>query len=121
MSHSVKTVSRQRIHRRIRKKARGSAERPRVAVFRSVHHIYAQAIDDEKGKTLAAFSSVSKEARTELKGGGNVSSAKAIGVRLAERLKEKGIKKIVFDRGGFKYHGRIKAFADALREKGIEF
>ncbi len=121
MSHNVKVISRQRIHRRIRAKAHGTAERPRVAVFRSVHHIYAQVIDDDKGRTLAACSSVSKEARTELKGGGNISSAKAIGVRLAEQLKEKGIKKIVFDRGGFKYHGRIKALADTLREKGIEF
>ncbi len=121
MNHSKKVISRQRIHQRIRGRMHGTAERPRLAVFRSLHHIYAQVIDDEKGRTLASFSSVAKEARADLKGGGNLSSAKTIGQKLAERLKEKGIKKIVFDRGGFKYHGRIKALADALREKGIEF
>ena len=121
MDYNVKVISRQRIHRRIRAKAHGSAERPRVAVFRSVHHIYAQVIDDDKGRTLVAFSSVAKEGRAELKGGGNLASAKTVGEKLAEKLKAKGIKKIVFDRGGFKYHGRIKALADALREKGIDF
>ena len=108
-----KTLARQRVHKRIRKHARGTAERPRVAVFRSVKHIYAQVIDDDKGLTVTAFSSAATKARAELKGGGNVSSAREIGL--------KGIAKIVFDRGGFKYHGRIRALADALREKGIEF
>jgi len=116
-----KNTARQRVHKRIRKHARGTAERPRVAVFRSVRHIYAQVIDDDKSRTLVAFSSAATQARAELKGGGNVSSAREIGLRLGDQLKEKGIAKIVFDRGGFKYHGRIRALADALREKGIEF
>jgi len=121
MAITKKLNPRQRVHVRIRTRVHGTLQRPRLAVFRSTGHIYAQAIDDDTGKTLVAFSSASKEARAEIKGGGNISSAKAIGQKLADKLKEKGIVKIVFDRGGFKYHGRIKALADALREKGIEF
>jgi len=109
---------RNRIHRRIRRKLRGTAERPRLAVFRSVAHIYAQVIDDSEGKTLVAASSVDKGAKTK---GGNVAGAKAIGKLVADRAKEKGIKSVVFDRGGYQYHGRVKALADAARAAGLEF
>jgi large subunit ribosomal protein L18 len=110
---------RNRIHRRIRRKLSGAAERPRLTVFRSVAHIYAQIIDDVAGTTLCSASSVGKEATS--KGGGNVAAAKAIGKLVAERAKEKGIKRVVFDRSGYQYHGRIKALADAAREAGLEF
>jgi large subunit ribosomal protein L18 len=113
-----KNEIRNRIHTRIRRKLRGTAERPRLAVFRSVAHIYAQVIDDGAGTTLASASSVDKGAKTN---GGNVAAAKAIGKLVAERAKEKGIKSVVFDRGGYHYHGRIKALADAAREAGLEF
>jgi len=109
---------RSRIHKRIRRKLAGTAERPRLAVFRSVAHIYAQVIDDAAGKTLAAASSVDKGGKTN---GGNVAAAKAIGKLVAERAREKGIKAVVFDRGGYQYHGRVKALADAAREAGLEF
>jgi large subunit ribosomal protein L18 len=109
---------RNRIHRRIRRKLSGSAERPRLAVFRSVAHIYAQVIDDVKGVTLVSASTVDKAAKAN---GGNVAAAKTIGKLVAERAKEKGIKSVVFDRGGYQYHGRIKALADAAREAGLEF
>jgi large subunit ribosomal protein L18 len=113
-----KNEIRERIHTRIRKKLRGTSERPRLAIFRSVAHIYAQVIDDSKGTTLVAASSTEK---SELKTGGNVAAAKEIGKRVAERAKEKGIAKVVFDRGGYLYHGRVKALADAAREAGLEF
>jgi large subunit ribosomal protein L18 len=109
---------RNRIHQRIRRKLSGTKERPRLAVFRSVAHIYAQVIDDVEGKTLASASSVDKDGKTK---GGNVAAAKAIGKLVAERAKEKGVKQVVFDRGGYQYHGRIKALADAAREAGLEF
>ena len=109
---------RARIHKRIRRKLAGSSERPRLAVFRSVAHIYVQVIDDTRGQTLVSASSVDKGGRTN---GGNVAAAKAIGKLVAERAKEKGIKSVVFDRGGYPYHGRVKALADAAREAGLEF
>jgi large subunit ribosomal protein L18 len=109
---------RSRIHQRIRRKLSGTKERPRLAVFRSVAHIYAQVIDDVEGKTLVSASSVDKDGKTK---GGNVAAAKAIGKLVAERAKEKGVKQVVFDRGGYQYHGRIKALADAAREAGLEF
>jgi large subunit ribosomal protein L18 len=109
---------RKRIHVRIRRKLSGAPERPRLAVFRSVAHIYAQVIDDVAGKTLVSASSVEKGGKTN---GGNVAAAKAIGKLVAERAKEKGVKAVVFDRGGYTYHGRIKALADAAREAGLEF
>ena len=119
MIHKIeKKEIRSRVHQRIRRKLRGTAERPRLAVFRSVAHIYAQVIDDAAGKTLVAASSVDKGAKTD---GGNVAAAKAIGKLVAERAKEKGIKQVVFDRGGYQYHGRVKALADAAREAGLEF
>jgi large subunit ribosomal protein L18 len=109
---------RTRIHKRIRRKLAGSPERPRLAVFRSVAHIYAQVIDDSRGQTLVSASSLDKGGKTN---GGNVAAAKAIGKLVAERAKEKGIKSVVFDRGGYPYHGRVKALADAAREAGLEF
>ncbi|MBM3736202.1 MAG: 50S ribosomal protein L18 [Acidobacteria bacterium] len=106
-----------RIHTRIRKKIAGTGERPRMAVHRSLKHISVQVIDDRQGVTLAAASSREKGAAA----GGNVAGAKAVGKLAAERALEKGIKRIVFDRGGYLYHGRIKAVADAAREAGLEF
>jgi large subunit ribosomal protein L18 len=107
---------RQRIHARIREKLAGTAARPRLNVYRSLNHIYAQVIDDQKGETLVSASSLS----LKLKTGGNVAAAKEIGKAVAERAVEKGIKKVVFDRGGYLYHGRVKALADAAREAGLE-
>ena len=119
MIHKIeKKEIRDRIHRRIRRKLAGTAERPRLAVFRSVAHIYAQLIDDGAGRTLVSASSVDQGGKTN---GGNVAAAKAIGKLVAERAREKGIKAVVFDRGGYQYHGRIKALADAAREAGLEF
>jgi len=109
---------RNRIHQRIRRKLAGTSERPRLAVFRSVAHIYAQVIDDAKGVTLVSASSVDKGGKTN---GGNVAAATTIGKLVAERAKEKGISRVVFDRGGYQYHGRIKALADAARAAGLEF
>ncbi len=108
---------RQRIHTRIRRKVRGTTERPRLAIFRSVAHIYAQVIDDAKGVTIVAASSSEKGSTAT---GGTVAAAKEIGKRVAERAKEKGITRVVFDRGGYLYHGRVKALADAAREAGLE-
>jgi large subunit ribosomal protein L18 len=112
-----RNVIRQRVHSRIRRKLEGTAERPRLNVYRSLNHIYVQVIDDAKGETLISASSLASKAKT----GGNVAAAKEIGKLVAERAKEKGIKKVVFDRGGYLYHGRIKALADAAREAGLEF
>jgi large subunit ribosomal protein L18 len=109
---------RNRIHKRIRRKLAGTAERPRLAVFRSVAHIYAQVIDDAAGTTLVSASSVDKDGRTK---GGNVAAATSIGKLVAERAKAKGIQRVVFDRGGYQYHGRVKALADAARAAGLEF
>jgi large subunit ribosomal protein L18 len=108
---------RQRVHDRIRAKIQGTPERPRLNVYRSLNHIYAQLIDDSKGVTLVSASTVAGKIKT----GGNVASAKGIGKLVAERAQEKGIKKVVFDRGGYLYHGRIKALADAAREAGLDF
>jgi len=116
--------NRKTVHTRIRRKLQGSAERPRLNVYRSLNHIYVQLIDDMNGVTLASASTVEgkKAAKNDKKKtGGNVASAKAIGKAIAERAKEKGLKKVVFDRGGYLYHGRIKALADAAREAGLEF
>ena len=109
---------RKRIHKRIRRKLSGTTTRPRLAVFRSTAHIYAQVIDDVAGTTLVSASSVDKGAKTD---GGNVAAAKTIGKLVAERAREKGIKAVVFDRGGYQYHGRVKALADAARAAGLEF
>jgi len=108
---------RQRVHDRIRTKVQGTAERPRLNVYRSLNHIYAQVIDDAQGVTFVSASTVASKAKT----GGNVAAAKEVGKLVAERAKEKGINKVVFDRGGYLYHGRVKALADAAREAGLEF
>jgi large subunit ribosomal protein L18 len=110
---------RRRIHDRIRKRVKGTAERPRLAIFRSLKHIYAQVIDDRSGRTLAAASSAEKNGTVA--DGGNVAGAKEVGRLVAERAKEAGVNMVVFDRGGFLYHGRVKALADAAREAGLEF
>ncbi|HUA91051.1 MAG TPA: 50S ribosomal protein L18 [Terracidiphilus sp.] len=108
---------RKRIHTRIREKLSGTTERPRLNVYRSLNHIYAQVIDDQKGETLASASTL----QLKLKTGGNVAAAKEIGKAVAEKAVAQGIKQVVFDRGGYLYHGRIKALADAAREAGLEF
>ena len=110
-----------RIHRRIRKTLSGTPVRPRLAVFRSNKHIYAQIIDDAKGVTLTAASSLDADTKKNLKHGGNIAAAKAVGKLVAERAKAKGIDAVLFDRGGYLYHGRIKALADAARESGLKF
>ncbi|MGA3177705.1 MAG: 50S ribosomal protein L18 [Candidatus Acidiferrum sp.] len=112
---------RQRVHARVRTKVSGTAERPRLSVYRSVGHIYAQVIDDRSSHTLVSASSIDKEVKKGLKGGGNIASAKAVGKIIAERAKAAGVVKVVFDRGGYKYHGRVKALADAAREAGLQF
>ena len=117
MARDSKNDIRLRIHKRIRSRVSGTGERPRLAVFRSVKHIYAQVIDDSKGHTIVAASSVEKNATN----GGNLAGAKSVGNTVAERAKDKGVKAVVFDRGGYLYHGRIKALADAAREAGLEF
>jgi large subunit ribosomal protein L18 len=114
-------VVRLRIHERIRKKLDGNPERPRLCVFRSNKHIYAQIVDDSKGQTLAAASSVDEETRGQVKGGGNIAAAKAVGKTVAKRAIDKGIQAVLFDRGGYIYHGRVKALAEAAREAGLKF
>jgi large subunit ribosomal protein L18 len=120
MANSSKNQIRQRIHTRIRRRVRGTTERPRLAVFRSVKHIYAQLIDDTQGQTIAAAGSLEKSAGNG-GNGGNIAGAKAIGKLVAERAQDKGIKSVVFDRGGYHYHGRVKALAEAAREAGLLF
>ena len=124
MRIKTKEDRRDRIKFRIRKRVQGTPERPRLTVFRSVAHIYVQVVDDMKGTTIAAASTVEPSLKSGLPKeakGGNVAGAKAIGKAIAERLLEKGVKQVVFDRNGFLYHGRIKAVADAAREAGLEF
>jgi large subunit ribosomal protein L18 len=108
-------------HHRLRRWVRGTAARPRLAVFRSLNHIYAQVVDDETGRTLVAADSRSKQFRAGQPRGGNVAAAKAVGELLAQRAKAGGITQVVFDRGGYKYHGRVKALADAARAGGLVF
>lgn len=110
-----------RIHERIRKHLTGSPARPRLAVFRSNKHIYAQIIDDSKGTTVTAASTLEVDAKQNVKHGGNVAAAKAVGKLVAERAKAKGIETVLFDRGGYLYHGRVKALAEAAREAGLKF
>lgn len=109
-----------RIHERIRKKLSGDEARPRFCVFRSNKHIYAQIVDDSKGKTLVAASSLDAEAKGG-KGGGNIAAAKTVGKIMAQRAQQKGIQAVLFDRGGYIYHGRVKALAEAAREAGLKF
>ncbi len=120
----AKNEVRQRVHKRIRRKLYGTPERPRLNVYRSLNHIYAQLIDDLDGKTLVSANSregTGKAADAKKKTGGNVAAAKEVGKVLAERAKSKGVSKVVFDRGGYLYHGRIKALADAARQAGLQF
>jgi large subunit ribosomal protein L18 len=114
-------LHRKRVHDRVRTKVSGTIERPRLCVYRSLGHIYAQVIDDRSGNTLVSASSVDGETKKNLKGGGNIAAAKVIGKAVAERAKAAGVQKVVFDRGGYKYHGRVKALADAAREAGLQF
>lgn len=124
-----KLLGKLRRHNRIRKKLEGTSERPRICVFRSLQHIYCQIIDDtfvdktgkRSGKTLASCSTLSPSIREKVKYGGNVAAAKVVGSEIAKLAKEKGITKVAFDRGGYKYHGRVKALADAAREGGLDF
>lgn len=108
-------------HRRIRRVVRGSGGRPRLVVFRSVKHIYAQVVDDERGVTVVAAGSLSPELKDSLPTGGNVAAAKAVGELIAKKAQAGGIGTVVFDRGGYKYHGRVKALADAARAAGLVF
>ena len=116
----LKTIARLRRRQRIRKKIRGTEGRPRLSVFRSARHIYAQIITDETGRTLASASTLCRDIR---QGGktGNVEAAKKVGILLAQRAAQQGIKSVTFDRGGYRYHGRVKALADAARENGLAF
>ena len=112
---------RQRIHLRVRTRVTGTSERPRLCVYRSNGHIYAQVVDDRSGRTLASASSLDPDTRKELKGGSNVAAAKVIGKKIAERTRAAGIEQVVFDRGGYMYHGRVEALAAAAREAGLKF
>ena len=114
-------VARDRRHRRVRKKVRGTAARPRLTVFRSSKHIYAQVVDDVAGKTLAHASTLTKTVKGNLGEANKTDAAKAVGHAIADQLKAKGISKIVFDRNGYLYHGRVKALAEAAREAGLKF
>ncbi len=112
---------RRRIRVRIRKKIQGTSERPRLAVFRSQSHIYAQLVDDDAGQTLCAAPSLDKDGRAKEGRGSSVSAAKEVGGLIAGRARDKGVEGVVFDRGGFQYHGRVKALAEAAREGGLKF
>jgi len=116
-----KLKARQRRHARVRKNLYGTATKPRLSVFKSLSHIYAQLIDDTTGQTLIAASTTEKNVRSGLKHSGNVEAAKKVGVSIAERALGKNIKQVVFDRGGYQYHGCVKALADSAREKGLTF
>ncbi len=120
LTRITKNEKRGHVHDRIRKKMQGTAERPRLNVYRSLNHIYVQVIDDLHGKTLVSASTAEGK-KEDRRSGGNVASAKAIGKAIAERAKAKGVTQVVFDRGGYIYHGRVKAVADAAREAGLKF
>jgi large subunit ribosomal protein L18 len=116
-----KNTVRKKRHTRVRRHLSGTTERPRLNVFRSSKHIYAQLIDDVSGKTLVSASSLDKEITAELNAGSNIEAAAKVGALVAKRAKEKGYESIVFDRGGYLYHGRVKALAEAAREEGLQF
>jgi large subunit ribosomal protein L18 len=116
-----RSSERHRIHKRIREKISGSSGRPRLCVYRSSKYIYAQIVDDSRGKTLVAASTREKDVRGDLKHAGNIQASKLVGKAIADRAKAKGIETVVFDRGGYIYHGRIKAIAEAAREAGLKF
>jgi large subunit ribosomal protein L18 len=117
MAKKDKATVRRGVRTRIRRRVRGTAVRPRLAIFRSLNHIYAQLVDDERGATVASASSVEKDLRGTT--GGNVEAARRVGQAIAERARAAGVESVVFDRGGFRYHGRVKALADAAREAGL--
>lgn len=117
MANTDRAVVRAAIHKRIRRKVRGSGDKPRLAIYRSLNHIYAQLIDDEQGQTLVSAATTEKDLRANT--GGNVEAARRVGRTIAERALAKGIDQVVFDRGGYLYHGRVKALTDAAREAGL--
>ena len=121
MAKNSRSIARVRRHVRVRKNLMGTAERPRLNVFRSLSAIYAQVIDDQAGRTLLAASTADRELREKMKGLKKAEQAKLVGQTLAERAKSKGIQSVVFDRGGYRYIGRVKAFADGAREGGLQF
>jgi large subunit ribosomal protein L18 len=121
MAKFNRELARKRRHLRLRKKISGTAQRPRLSVYRSLRHIHAQIIDDTTGHTLVAASSAEPELQAKLANGGNKEAAKQVGLLIAQRAKEKAITKVVFDRGGYIYHGRIAALAEGAREGGLEF
>jgi large subunit ribosomal protein L18 len=117
MANTSRAEVRQAIHNRIRRKVKGSGERPRLAVYRSLNHIYAQVVDDENGQTIVSASTTEKDLRGAT--GGNIEAARRIGKAIAERALEKGVSSVVFDRGGYLYHGRVKALTEAARQAGL--
>ncbi|MGD1212317.1 MAG: 50S ribosomal protein L18 [Candidatus Acidiferrales bacterium] len=125
MAAPVRRLSREahrrRIHVRMRKRIAGTSERPRLCVHRSTRHIRAQVVDDASGHTIVSASSLDKEVRAQIKGGGNIAASKVVGKMVAERARAKGVDKVVFDRGGYQYHGRVQALAEAAREAGLKF
>jgi len=118
--HSEKVQKRIRRHRRIRRKVKGTPERPRLCVYRSLQHTYVQVIDDQAGRTLVAASTTMPELRQQTSYGGNVKAARLLGAKIAELAQAKGIQQVCFDRGGYRYHGRVKALADAARKGGLK-
>jgi large subunit ribosomal protein L18 len=121
MKVKTRAAIRRQIHGRIRRKLRGTSVRPRLAVFRSQSHIYAQIVDDEAGTTLCGASSLDKDVRAKARRGSTVAAATEVGGLIAGRARDKGVAEVVFDRGGFQYHGRVKALAEAAREGGLKF
>jgi large subunit ribosomal protein L18 len=117
MAQKDRAEVRRAVHRRIRRKVQGTAQRPRLAIYRSLNHIYAQVIDDEQGRTIASASTTEKDLRGET--GGNLDAARRVGRAIAERALSQGVARVVFDRGGYVYHGRVKALTDAAREAGL--
>jgi large subunit ribosomal protein L18 len=116
-----RSSERRRIHRRVRRKISGNSGRPRLCIFRSLKNMYAQIIDDTRGVTLVAASTIEENLRGDLKNGGNIAASRLVGKSVSERARAKGIEAVVFDRSGYVYHGRIKAIADAARESGLKF
>ncbi len=121
MKQSATVIRRERRHRRVRAKVRGTAERPRLNIFRSLRHVFAQIIDDTQGQTLAAASTLDPEVRAQLAALDKKAEANAVGKLLAQRALQKGLKQVVFDRGGYQYHGRVQSLAEGAREGGLEF
>jgi large subunit ribosomal protein L18 len=121
MAKETARAARQRRHVRVRSKVKGTASAPRLCVFRSLNHIYAQVIDDTQGQTLAAASTLDSEVKSELEGKNKTGRSEVVGTLIAKRAMSKGVERVAFDRGGFKYHGRVKALAEAARKEGLKF